>query len=51
MIKMIIRSYENPEEILEMEVTKYYDCGTYYELEFTDGWGSILKERVIRIEK
>lgn len=50
MIKMIIKDFENEEEIKEMKVVKYYDCGHYYELEFEDGWGSIPKERVIRIE-
>lgn len=50
-ITFIIKNYENPETVQEMEVKKYYDCGRYYEVIFENGFGSILKERVIRIEK
>ena len=47
----VIKNYEDETKIERMEVEKYYDCGRYYELIFKDGFGSILKERVIRIEE
>lgn len=47
---MIIKSRENENEVLEMEVEECFDMGSYYNLEFKDGYGSIPKERVIRIE-
>lgn len=47
----IIKNYDDEKIIEEMEVKKYYDCGFYYDLEFNNGFGSILKERVIRIEE
>lgn len=48
-IVFIIKNYENDSIIERMEVKSYYDCGKYYELEFENGFGSILKERVIEI--
>lgn len=51
MIKVIIKDFENEEEIKEMEVLKYYDCGSYYEFIFNDGTGFMPRERVIRIEE
>lgn len=50
-ITFIIKNYEDETIIERMEVEKYYDLGNYYELHFTDGFGSILKERVIRIKE
>ena len=47
----IIKSLEDENIVQEMEVVKYYDLGSYYELEFEDGYGSIPKERVVRIEE
>ena len=50
-IIMIVKHLENENEVLEMEVEKFYDIGLWYELEFKDGSGSIPKERVVRIEE
>jgi hypothetical protein len=47
---MIIKHLEKEDEVLEMEVEKVWDMGTYYEIEFKDGYGFLSKERVIRIE-
>lgn len=50
-IVFIIKNYEDETKIERMEVKSYYDLGSWYELKFEDGFGSILKERVIRIEE
>ena len=49
-IVFVIKNYEDENIVERMEVEKYYDCGKWYDLRFKDGFGSILKERVIRIE-
>ena len=46
-----IKNYENNKLIEEMMVLNYQDCGVTYWLEFDNGFGSISKERVLKIEK
>ena len=48
---VIIKSLEKEDELQEMEVINYRDCGFYYEFDFVDGVGSLPKERVIKIEE
>lgn len=50
-IVFIIKNYEDETKIEKMKVNKYYDLGYIYELEFENGFGSISKNRVIRIEE
>lgn len=49
-IIFVIKNYEDEKKVEKMQVEKYYDMGKWYQLIFEDGFGSILKERVIRIE-
>ena len=50
-IIFVIKNYEDETKVERMQVEKYYDMGKWYELTFKDGFGSILKQRVIRIEE
>lgn len=50
-IIFIIKNYEDETKIEKMQVKNYWDIGAYYKLEFEDGCGTIIKDRVIRIEE
>lgn len=50
-ITFIVKDFEDTTKITSFQVKSYTEHSTYYELVFDENsWGSIPKERVIRIE-